>query len=184
MPLSLRAYAKHRGVSLAAVQKAIKSGRIKTLPDGKVDPELADSQWKLRTRASMQKRPLVSDASGGAAGKMRVDAAISASDSDDADAIPNVNDGDYYEAQKQHEWEKVRRARMVRRQREGELVEVSEIKVEWGRLIAACRSAALMMPDKIAKKVAVTSDTRECRAIISRAVNEFLSAMSEYKPNE
>jgi hypothetical protein len=35
MPLlSLRAYAKHRGVSLAAVQKAIHSGRITPNADG------------------------------------------------------------------------------------------------------------------------------------------------------
>ena len=37
MLLSLRAYAKHRGVSLTAVQKAIKSGRVTTTADGKID---------------------------------------------------------------------------------------------------------------------------------------------------
>ena len=48
-PLSLRAYSKHRGVSLPAVQKAIRSGRITTRPDGKVDPEQADADWERNT---------------------------------------------------------------------------------------------------------------------------------------
>jgi hypothetical protein len=37
-PLSLRAYSRRRGVRLSAVQKAIKSGRIQTLADGRIDP--------------------------------------------------------------------------------------------------------------------------------------------------
>lgn len=50
MPLlSLRGYARHRGVSLTAVQKAIRTRRIETV-DGRIDPEIADLQWEQRTR--------------------------------------------------------------------------------------------------------------------------------------
>ena len=47
--VSLRAYARHRGVSLRAVQKAIQAGRIETTPAGKVDVQIADTQWDPRT---------------------------------------------------------------------------------------------------------------------------------------
>jgi hypothetical protein len=47
--ISLRAYAKHRGVTLKAVQKAIESGRILTTGDGKIDPERADADWARNT---------------------------------------------------------------------------------------------------------------------------------------
>jgi len=47
--LSLRAYAKHRGVTLKAVQKAIESGRIHTTTDGKIEPERADAEWARNT---------------------------------------------------------------------------------------------------------------------------------------
>ncbi|GIU75803.1 MAG: hypothetical protein KatS3mg004_2890 [Bryobacteraceae bacterium] len=51
MPLlSLRAYAKHRGVSLAAVQKAIHSGRITPTADGLIDSDRADAEWNAKTR--------------------------------------------------------------------------------------------------------------------------------------
>jgi len=54
--LSLRAYAKHRGVSLAAVQKAIRSGRIATTADGSIDSERADADWSAKTRPGQKRR--------------------------------------------------------------------------------------------------------------------------------
>lgn len=47
--LSLRAYAKHRGVSLPAVQKALRVGRITAMPDGRIDPARADADWERNT---------------------------------------------------------------------------------------------------------------------------------------
>ena len=44
MLLSRREYAAHRGVTVAAVQKAVEMGRI-TLTDGKIDPEKEDKEW-------------------------------------------------------------------------------------------------------------------------------------------
>jgi hypothetical protein len=47
--MSQRAYAAHRGVSHTAVQKAVQSGRISNLPDGRIDPALADQEWDRNT---------------------------------------------------------------------------------------------------------------------------------------
>ena len=49
MGLSIRAYARHRGVSHVAVKKAIDTGRITPLPDGTIDPDVADAQWAQNT---------------------------------------------------------------------------------------------------------------------------------------
>jgi len=51
MGVSLRAYARMRGCSLTAVQKAISSKRITTLPDGTIDPERANQDWAKNTFA-------------------------------------------------------------------------------------------------------------------------------------
>jgi phospholipase/lecithinase/hemolysin len=51
MGLSLRAYSRHRHVTLAAVQKALASGRITALPDGTIDPEVADHAWNAAAEA-------------------------------------------------------------------------------------------------------------------------------------
>ena len=44
MGLSIRAYARHRGVSHVAVKKAIDTGRISQLPDGTIDPVVASAK--------------------------------------------------------------------------------------------------------------------------------------------
>lgn len=49
MGLSIRAYARQRGVSHVAVKKAIDTGRISQLPDGTIDPVVADAQWAANT---------------------------------------------------------------------------------------------------------------------------------------
>ena len=49
MGLSIRAYARYRGVSHVAVKKAIDTGRITQLPDGTIDPVVADAQWAANT---------------------------------------------------------------------------------------------------------------------------------------
>ena len=49
MGLSIRAYARHRGVSHVAVKKAIDTGRITPLRDGTIDPVVADAQWAANT---------------------------------------------------------------------------------------------------------------------------------------
>lgn len=47
--MTQREYAAHRGVSQPAVSKAIKTGRIKIEPNGKIDPVKADAAWNRNT---------------------------------------------------------------------------------------------------------------------------------------
>lgn len=49
MNLSVRAYARHRGVTHRAVQKAIAAGRITKGPDGLLNPKTVDRQWASNT---------------------------------------------------------------------------------------------------------------------------------------
>lgn len=56
MGISIRAYARQRGVSEAAVRKAIKTGRVTPLPDGTIDPARADRQWGSNTDQAKQRR--------------------------------------------------------------------------------------------------------------------------------
>ena len=52
MGLSIRAYARHRGVSHVAVKKAIDTGRITPEPDGTIEPQRADQEWAQNTLSS------------------------------------------------------------------------------------------------------------------------------------
>ena len=55
MGVSRRSYAAQRGVSEAAVRKAITNGRITTLPDGTIDPARADFEWGAQTDPAKQR---------------------------------------------------------------------------------------------------------------------------------
>jgi len=48
--IGLRAYARRRGVTLAAVQRAIAEERITRGKDGKIDPARADREWERNSR--------------------------------------------------------------------------------------------------------------------------------------
>jgi hypothetical protein len=49
MELSIRGYARHRGVTEAAVRKAIKQGRVSKGKNGKINPKTADKEWGQNT---------------------------------------------------------------------------------------------------------------------------------------
>jgi hypothetical protein len=49
MGVSIRGYARQRGVSHVAVLRAIKTGRVALEPDGTVDPAKADASWERST---------------------------------------------------------------------------------------------------------------------------------------
>lgn len=55
--VSLREYAKIRGVRLNAVQTAVKSGRIHKTTDGKIDVEKANQEWLQNTDPSKSRHP-------------------------------------------------------------------------------------------------------------------------------
>jgi hypothetical protein len=59
--VSLRAYAVHRGVTDAAVRKAIRSGRITPLKDGSIDVALADRQWDSTTDPAKPRNSVTGD---------------------------------------------------------------------------------------------------------------------------
>jgi hypothetical protein len=56
MGMSIRAYARQRGVSDTAVHKAIKSGRITPEPDGTINPVKANAAWNRNSDPAQQRK--------------------------------------------------------------------------------------------------------------------------------
>lgn len=55
MKMGLREYARYKGVSPAAVVRAVEAGRIKKDPDGKIDSDKADKMWAENTNPALQR---------------------------------------------------------------------------------------------------------------------------------
>ena len=56
MGVSIREYARHRGVAESTVRKALRSGRIVAEADGTIEPGTADAAWQANTNAAKQRK--------------------------------------------------------------------------------------------------------------------------------
>jgi hypothetical protein len=166
---SMRGYAKHRkalglnGGSLAAVQKAIKSGRIQLVDGGKIDFDQADKSWEANSDHRQQR---ISKA--------------------EAPAVKPVNPevaDTFLEAQKRHEWLKVQKAELELALRREELLERDQVKDEVSKMLSMFKNKMLYIPSRISQRLGSITDDRERRAIIDHEIKEALSVLSEYEPD-
>jgi len=115
MGLSIRAYARQRGVSHVAVLRAVKQGRIAE-PDGTVDAAKADASWE-RSSDPGRRKP--------AAEKLRpvAEAAVgSVRETLKEQGFPSSGNLTVVQARTAHEIAKAHLARLRLQERRGELV--------------------------------------------------------------
>ncbi len=167
MALSIRAYARHRGVSDTAVHKAIRSGRITPEPDGTIDPDKADAQWARNTevpRTGTTKRAVrvrVSDEGSAPAGGTSLLQART------------VNE--VVKAQTN----KVRLARL-----KGELVDRAQAMAHVFKLARSERDAWLNWPARVSAQLAarLAVDPHDMHIALEAAVREHLQELAEITP--
>ncbi len=165
--LSLRAYAKHRGVSLAAVQKAIRSGRIATTEDGSVDSERADAQWATRTRPGQKRtaKPAANPA---------------ATFVDAPRAEPAGAGLDYFRARAIRENYLARLAKIEFEEKSAKLVSRDEVQVAAFTKARTVRDSLLNIPDRLAATLAAEADADNVHQMmtveIRRALDELAGA--------
>lgn len=129
--LSQRAYARHRGTGISTVQKAISSGRISVLADGRIDSDVADAEWEANTKA----RPPA----------MRRQA------EDDGEAFGAAQ---YTKARAVREHYQARLAKIEYEERVGNLVSKDEVKVAQFQIDRTRRDAMLNIADRVCAAIA------------------------------
>src|SRR5215469_4234029 len=133
--LSLRSYARHRGVALAAVQKAIASGRISTQPDGRIDSEIADREWQENTRLR---------ASGISTGELETN--------------NGSVQGSYGQARAEREHYAAVLAKLEYEERAGRLVRKDQVEDTAFKTYRDFRDRMQNIPDRVAALIAVEND--------------------------
>src|SRR5262249_34600236 len=157
--LTIRGYARHRGVSHTAVRKALATGRITQDAEGGIDPALADRQWSQSTDLS---KPLNSVT--GVPKKRRAPGAPSdplgsRGSEDDALSDP-VESGaprlvsSYAASRAAREAYLARLAKLEFEQRSGKLVDADEVRAQIFALGRRLRDALLGIPDRLAPVLA------------------------------
>ena len=160
MPLlSLRAYAKHRGVSHAAVQKALRSGRITANADGLIDSDQADAEWNAKTRPRQRRaRP----------------APIVRQEPAEAPAAGI----DYFRARAIRESYLARLAKIEFEEKTGKLVSRDEVQVAAFTRGRTIRDNLLNIPDRLAATLAAEADADRVHQILSAEIRQALEELS------
>ena len=148
--MSLRAYAKHRGETLGAVQKALKTGRITALKSGKIDPAAADKAWDQGTDPSKQR----------------------------AKAQKGTSSENFAMARAAREAYNAKLAELNFRQRAGQLVDASTVRNRAFEKWRAVRDAILGLSDKIGAELAAETDVVKIQNLLKLELTRILTELA------
>lgn len=176
--ISQREYARRRGCTLRAVQKAIESGRI-ALIDGKIDPELADRQWAARTDPLQQLR-----GNGGVPPAPRTPQPpaepiqLTAPAVQPAAGAPEDAAGvGYTEAKAQGEWYRAQLYRLELEEKRGHLVRADEVRKAAFSRARVARDRILAVSTRVASQLAAESDPAKCHAILDAEMRRICAEL-------
>lgn len=171
--VSLRAYAKHRGVSLRAVQKAIQSGRIQTTADGSIDTAQADADWERNTGPRAGRSIALPSP------PPRPAAQPSAPEPPRAE-LGATGGLDYARARAVRENYLARLAKLEYEERLGKLLSRDEVTVAAFNRFRTFRDGMLNIPDRVAAVLAAETDPAKVHEVLR---TEIRKALLEFADN-
>jgi len=186
MGLSIRGYARHRGVSHTAVQKAIAAGRITPEPDGAIEPGKADAEWSANTGAARGRGKSKATAGRGRTVKPVPEAALNAVRETLRESGEPVTAGGatFMQARTANEVLKAQTARVRLQRLKGELVDRARAAAHVFRLARNERDAWLNWPARVAALMAADLgvDQHEMHVVLEKHVRNHLTELAEVRP--
>jgi hypothetical protein len=171
--MSMRQYAKHRGVALSAVQKAVKAGRIAKLPDGHIDSEAADAGWKQNTRTYA---PAVTRRAKPERGPEPEEVRRT---EPEEESQSSSGASQYTKARAVREHYQARLTKLDYEERSGDLVRKAEVQVAAFNHYRRYRDHMLNIPDRVAAMVAAEADAAKCHEIIASEIRRILNDFAD-----
>lgn len=150
--VSIREYARHRGVSHTAVQKAIRQGRIRTTATGKIDVERADQEWKRNSAPPQRlaREPVSPPASGVT----------------------------YAQSRAVRESYLARLAKIEFEKRSSKLIPRDEVTVAAFTIARTVRDNLLNIPDRLAALLAGETDAARVHDLLTEEIRKALNELS------
>ena len=175
MGLSIRAYARHRGVSDAAVRKAIAAGRITPEGDGTVDPERADADWARNTEAPR---------SGTRTKPVRVAIPSDSAPAGDGQSALPTGGASLLQARTVNEVVKAQTNKVRLARLKGELVDRPQAIAHVFKLARSERDAWLNWPARVSAQMAAKLgvDPHAMHVALEAAVREHLQELGDLRP--
>jgi hypothetical protein len=178
MGISIRAYARHRGVSHVAVKKAIDTGRITQLADGTIDPDIADHEWAQNTVTQRAAKPTNANSVTTSSKPQKTAPLIQPESS--AAPLPSTNTS-LLQARTANEVVKAQTNKVRLAQLKGELIDRSQALAHVFKLARAERDAWLNWPARVSSEMAAKLgvDSHELHVALEAAVREHLQDLGD-----
>lgn len=187
MGLSVREYARRRGVSHTAVRKAVLAGRIPQEPDGTIDPVKADAAWDAQTdpakRPAGKASPVIATAAPPREAAMAapVPAATGGGSSFDGGKATGAN---FAQARTMHEVAKAQRARIQVQRLKDEVIDRANALALVFKLARQERDAWVTWPARVAGQMAAEAgiDPHTMQVLLETHVRAHLNELADIKP--
>ena len=178
MGLSIRAYARQRGVSHVAVLRAVKQGRVTLEPDGTVDAAKADASWE-RSSDPGRRKPV--------AEKLRpvAEAAVgSVRETLKEQGLPAGGNVTFVQARTAHEIAKAHLTRLRLQRMKSELVDRARATALVFRLAREERDTWINWPARVAALMAaeLSVAAHPMQKILETHVRAHLTELAEVRP--
>jgi len=163
MELSIRAYAKHRGVTESAVRKAITQGRITKGKNGKINPQIADNEWGKNTDPAQIKPTFAEE---------KPDYS--------QNSIPSSASGPSY--QQSRAIKEAYGAKLLRLQFEKEskkLISIDDVKMSAFNAARMTRDRILNIPDRVIPQLVGKTNIFEMKEILKAELIKALEELSK-----
>ncbi len=186
MGMSIRAYARYRGISDTAVHKAIKVGRISTEADGSIDAQRADIEWAKNTVTSNETQPIAHGLKRATTPTPTTPIAAPAATNNDRDTTTaplSAGGTSLLQARTVNEVVKAQTNKVKLAQLKGELVDRSQSIARIYQLSRIERDAWLNWPARISAQMAVRLGVNAhlMHVTLETAVREHLQELGEHK---
>lgn len=175
--MSVRAFARQIGKSHTAVRKAIASGRLSTLPDGRLDSVVAEREWDENRQRVLSEVPKAAPPTPAAPpARPRP-----AREEPEAPAVvPGVGSQDYAKARAIRENYNARLAKIEYEEKIGKLLNRDEVQVAAFNKHRILRDILLGLPDRLAAVLTAETDQQKVHDLLNdeirKALNEFADA--------
>lgn len=164
--VSIRKFARTRGVSQTAVQKAIKAGRIEKEPDGSINEKTASLAWDQNTNLGKKREP--------------IEPIIPPPPEDTKEERDSRRANRAYNmARAVREEYSSRSARLEYEQKAKSLVSASDIKMEAFQNGRIMRDTFLNLPNRISHELAAETDPDKIHTFLTKIIHETLIALFE-----
>ena len=174
--ISQREYARRRGMTHVAVQRAVKAGRISTV-NGKIDPVQADQEWQQNTDQSKPRNRITGDPKqaktpGEPPEPMDLGAA------DETIGAPSTASG-YAKARAARELYQAQLAKLELDRRRGALVPTDEVRLGAFNMARKARDQLIALPERLAAVLAAIQEPAEVQRILEEEIERICQEIAD-----